>query len=169
MLNSAVVSAWIWVHIGILLVVVAYATCGHALFPTLVERGRERLSRSLPATLAIGLAIGVPIVGVALFMLTKGPTGPVKVAGAAIGLGFLATALLGLAPLALHIGARGDANPNARQARWTTVARGAAIIALTWMLPVVGWLVALPLSLACGAGCIVLSLASRPSTNAVAA
>jgi hypothetical protein len=167
MLNSAVVSAWLWVHVGILLVVVAYATLGNALFPVLAERARGQLARSLPATLGAGIGLSLLVMIPAIVMINI-PNGVVKFGGAVLAVGFIAIALLGLAPLAMHVGSRGDTSPNANTVRWTTVARGAAIIALTWMLPFVGWFVALPLSLACGAGCLMLS-AWRSRAPALAA
>ncbi|MDZ4829719.1 MAG: hypothetical protein SGJ09_05910 [Phycisphaerae bacterium] len=153
MLNSAVVSAWLWIHVGVLLVVVAYAACGSAFLPTASERGREILARSPIRTLLIGLAMTVPIMLVAIVLMNL-PNGAVKLVGTVMAVSWLMIGLVGLAPLALHVGARGDAGP----IRSTTVMRGGALIALTWMLPVVGWFVALPLTLACGAGCLLLSL-----------
>lgn len=158
MLNSAVVSAWLYVHVGVLLVVIAYATCSQALLGGIAERGRERVARAPLATLLVGLAISVPAFVGAIVLMDR-PNGVVKLVGAAMAVSWVMVALLGLAPLATHVGSRGEAGP----ARWTTVARGAALIALTWMLPIVGWFVALPLSLAFGTGCLVLSLAGRRS------
>ncbi len=153
MLNSAVVSAWLWVHVGILLIVVAYASCSNALLSSASERGRQRLAHAPLRTLLLGLVISVPIMLAAIVMMSL-PNGAVKLAGTAVTVAWVTVALLGLAPLAVHVGSGGEQGP----VRWTTVIRGAALIALTWMLPVVGWFVALPLSLACGAGCLLLSL-----------
>ena len=142
MLNSAVVSAWLWVHVGVLLVVMGYAICGHAMFPRIVETGQRRLAHRPLRTLFIGLAISLPWVGVV---------------GALLGLAWIALALVGTASIALRVGTRGEAAPT----RWTTVARGAGFVALTWMLPILGWFVVLPLTLACGVGCLVGSLVGR--------
>ncbi|MFO0827158.1 MAG: hypothetical protein U0572_03325 [Phycisphaerales bacterium] len=162
MLNSAVVSAWLWVHVGVLLIVVAYATCGSALLGPVADRGRERLGRAPLRTLLVGLGLSVPWMVAAITLMSL-PNGILKLVGASLTVAWVATSLLGMSSLAMHVGARGDAGA----ARWTTVARGGALISLTWMLPIVGWFVAMPLSLACGAGCLVLSL-RRESSLALA-
>jgi hypothetical protein len=150
MLNSAVVSAWLWVHVGVLLVVMGYAICGHAMFPRFVETGRRRLDERPLRTLFVGLAISLPWVGVAI-ALANAPNGALKFVGALLGLAWIALALVGTASIALRVGTRGETAPP----RWTTVARGAGFVALTWMLPILGWFVVLPLTLACGVGCLV--------------
>jgi Mn2+/Fe2+ NRAMP family transporter len=150
MLNSAVVSAWLWVHVGVLLVVIGYAACGFALFPRVVESGRRRLDIAPLRALLIGLAISIPWVGLAIG-LANAPSGALKFAGVILGLAWIAVALIGTTAIALRVGLHGEAVP----ARWTHVARGAGFVALTWMLPVLGWFVVLPLTLACGVGCLV--------------
>jgi Mn2+/Fe2+ NRAMP family transporter len=150
MLNSAVVSAWLWVHVGVLLVVIGYAACGFALFPRVVESGRQRLETAPLRTLLIGLALSIPWVALAIG-LANAPNGALKFAGVMLGLGWIAMALVGVTAIALTVGLRGEVE----QARWTHVARGAGFVALTWMLPVLGWFVVLPLTLACGVGCLV--------------
>ncbi|MBL9150084.1 MAG: hypothetical protein JNM94_15460 [Phycisphaerae bacterium] len=159
MLNSAVVNAWLYAHIGVLLVVVAYATCSYAMFSRAVERGRACVADSPIRTLMIGLLVSVPLV-VAALVLSSAANGVIKLVGVSLLLGWLTTALLGLAPLALHVGARGEAG----NIRWTTVARGASFVTLTWMLPVAGWFVAMPLSLAFGVGCAVRAAGRRAAT-----
>ncbi len=151
MLNSAVVSAWLWVHVGILLIAVAYAVCGSALLPRAAERGRERLAQRPLRTLLVGLGLSVPWMLVAILLIASGKGSIVGLVGAGLAIAWVLVALLGLASVALHVGSRGEVGP----ARWTTTVRGAAIVSLTWMLPIVGWFVALPLSLACGLGCLV--------------
>lgn len=150
MITSAVVSAWLWVHVGILLVVVGYSACGHAILPGATERGRARLAASPFRTALKGLAISAPCVIAALVLMNL-PNGALKFAGVLLGLTWLAVALVGVSAIALHVGDRGGSGP----APWTHVARGAGFVTLTWMLPLLGWFVALPLTLACGVGCLV--------------
>lgn len=150
MLNSAVVSAWLWVHIGVLLVLVGYASCGHALFPQLVEGGRARFEARPARTLLVGLAISLPWVGLGI-ALANAPNGALKFAGVLLGLAWLSLALVGVSSIALRVGARSETGP----VRWTQVARGAGFVGFTWMLPILGWFVVLPLTLACGVGCVL--------------
>ncbi len=150
MITSAVVSAWLWVHIGVLLIVVGYATCGHAIAPIATERGRVKLAIRPVRTALVGVLISGPWV-VASIVLMNLPNGALKFAGVALLVVWLMVCFIGLGSVALHVGDRGTSGG----ARWTDVSRGAAFLALTWMLPVVGWFVALPLSLACGLGCML--------------
>ena len=39
---------------------------------------------------------------------------------------------------------------------WVQTFRGGLFISLTWVLPLVGWLVMLPLTMSAGIGCLVL-------------
>jgi hypothetical protein len=150
MITSAVVSAWLWVHVGVLLVVVGYSACGYAILPGAAERGRERLARRPILTALIGLGISAPWV-IGAIVLMNLPNGALKFAGALLGLSWLFIALVGMSAIALHVGRR-DVTESAR---WHDVARGAGLVTLTWMLPLLGWFVALPLTLACGVGCLV--------------
>lgn len=156
MITSAVVSAWLWVHIGILLVVIGYSACGWAILPSAAERGRQRLASRPILTAIVGLAISAPWVTGSIVLMTL-PNGVLKFAGVLLGLSWLFVALVGMSAIALHVGKR-DASGSAR---WHEVARGAGLVTLTWMLPLLGWFVALPLTLACGVGCLVGAATTR--------
>ena len=162
MITSAVVSAWLWVHIGILLVVVGYSACGYAILPGTAERGRAKLAQRPFVTALIGLAISAPWVTGAIILMAL-PNGVLKFAGVLLGLSWLFIALVGMSAIALHVGRR-DLDGTAR---WHEVARGAGLVTLTWMLPLLGWFVALPLTLACGVGCLVGPRAKVPANSAV--
>ena len=43
-----------------------------------------------------------------------------------------------------------------------TRCRGGLLLTLTWILPLVGWLIVLPLSLCTGVGCLILGLFPAP-------
>lgn len=150
MLNSAVVSAWLWVHVGVLLVMVGYATCARAMFPCAVERGRQRIEQRPLRTFLLGIAVSVPWLALGIG-LGSAPSGVLKFAGVLLGLAWLALALVGTASIAHLIGSRGEPV----SVRWTHPARGAALLTLTWMLPLLGWFIVMPLTLACGAGCML--------------
>jgi hypothetical protein len=61
--------------------------------------------------------------------------------------------LVGGAGIAQHVGRGRDGT-----AEWLQTVRGGLFISLTWILPLVGWLGILPLTLATGVGCLVLGL-----------
>ncbi|MDZ4754915.1 MAG: hypothetical protein SGJ11_10525 [Phycisphaerae bacterium] len=158
MITSAVVSAWVWVHVGVLLVVIAYAACGNAMLPNVTERGRDQLALRPVRTMLLGLMVSAPWVFAAIVLMNL-PNGGLKLLGIVLGLAWVLIALAGLSAVALHVGDRGSGGGGAGGtgggARWTHVTRGAGFVALTWMLPVLGWFVALPLTLACGVGCLL--------------
>lgn len=152
MINTATVLTWLFIHLGVILVVSAYYATSAALAPRLTERARIRFAQRpwLPAL--IGLAISLPWVVGALAMMNL-PFGGVKFAGATLGSLWVLCGLIGGAGMAQHIG-HGAAPADS----WLRGVRGGLLITLTWVLPLVGWLIMLPLTLATGLGCLILSL-----------
>ena len=53
------------------------------------------------------------------------------------------------------------------RASWVQTFRGGLFISLTWVLPLVGWLVMLPLTMSAGIGCLVLGILFRRSDKTV--
>ena len=150
---SAVVLAWVFIHLGVILVAAAYFTVGAAMLPRMTERARHRFARAAWLPAVLGLIVSVPWVVGALVMLNL-PSGALKFAGAVL-LGFwFLFGLLGSAGLAQHIGCIGDASAGNS---WKTTFRGGVFLALTWALPVVGWIAALPMTLAAGVGSMLLN------------
>ncbi len=152
MTTSAAVYTFLFIHIGVILVVTAYFTVGAAVAPTLTSRARHRFAQRpwLPAI--IGLVISVPWI-VAVLVLLNQASGALKFIGAAMGCLWLLAGLFGGAGIAQHIGRGSDDTPE-----WIQTVRGGLFISLTWILPLVGWLGILPLTLATGIGCLVLGL-----------
>ena len=152
MTTSAAVYTFLFIHIGVILVVTAYYTVGAAVAPTLTSRARHRFAQRpwLPAI--IGLVISVPWI-VAVLVLLNQASGALKFIGATMGCIWILAGLIGGAGIAQHVGrGRGDS------AEWIQTVRGGLFITLTWILPLVGWLGILPLTLATGVGCLVLGL-----------
>ena len=152
MTTSAAVYTFLFIHIGVILVVTAYFAVGAAVAPTLTSRARHRFAQRpwLPAV--IGLVISVPWIVAALVLLNL-PSGAFKFAGAFAGCSWILAGLVGGAGIAQHIGRGRDGT-----AEWIQTVRGGLFISLTWILPLVGWLGILPLTLATGVGCLVLGL-----------
>ena len=151
MTTHATVLAYLFIHIGLILAVTAYFTVGALLTPRLTRRARERLAARPWVPLLVGVVLSVPWAGGGIMMLAV-PHATVKFAGAALLGSWVLIGLIGGAALAQHVG--GTPIDDAR-ATWSTTARGGLVLSLTWALPVVGWLVALPLTLATGIGCLV--------------
>ena len=141
--------------VGLLTVYVSYWLVAQALFPGVVERARHQYAYPIKITL-IGLAAAVLplIIGAAI---SKLPNPLLKITGVTL---MVIPALLGLvgsAGLTQKIGA-GLASPLDEQQPWRRVLRGGILLALTFLLPFVGWIV-LPLwALVSGLGAFILSV-----------
>jgi len=146
----------------LLTVYVSYWLVAQALFPGVVERARHQYAYPIKITL-IGLAAAVLplIIGAAI---SKLPNPLLKITGVTI---MVIPALLGLvgsAGLTQKIGA-GLASPLDEQQPWRRVLRGGILLALTFLLPFVGWIV-LPLwVLVSGLGAFILSVKQLRQTQ----
>jgi len=160
MLTTATVYTFLFIHIGVILVVTAYYVFGAAVAPGLTERSRARFARRPWLPMLLGLVISVPWVVLALILLNAG-IGGARFAGAVLGCLWLLCSLLGGAGMAQHVGRGDDRSPT-----WISSVRGGLFITLTWVLPLVGWLGMLPLTLATGLGCLILGLfPARPAAT----
>lgn len=164
MTTSAAVQTFLFLHIGVILVVTAYFTLGAALAPNLTERARIRFARRPWLPLIAGLLVSVPWVVLALVLLNL-DSAALKFAGAFLGCVWVLLGLIGGAGIAQHVG-RGTA---AETPAWVQTVRGGLFISLTWILPLVGWLGMLPLTLATGIGCLILGIAPLKPAPVVAA
>ena len=153
MTTHAVVYTWLFVHIGVILVVTSYYTLGAALAPGLTQRARKQFARRPWLPILVGLAISVPWVVAALVLLNLAPAGA-KFVGVVMGCLWVLSGLIGGAGIAQHIGGRGSSDHES----WVQTFRGGLFISLTWILPLVGWLGMLPVTLAAGIGCLVLGV-----------
>ncbi len=154
MTTHAVVYAWLFIHIGVILVVTSYYTLGAALAPDLTSRARRQFAARPWLPIVIGLVISVPWVLAAIVLLQQAPAGA-KFVGAVLGCLWILLGLIGGAGIAQHVGG-GDIT--AGRATWVQTFRGGLFISLTWVLPLVGWLVILPLTMSAGIGCLVLGI-----------
>ena len=136
--------------VGILLVLVCYWLAAESLFPRLVRCSQVYYRHRPVTTTLVGILLVAPfiLVGGGLFNAGGGP---------AQGVGFLVLAvpvllaLLGSAGLARQLG---EGLPSAADtaAPWRPVMRGGAILALSFLLPFVGWFLVFPAVLVTGVG-----------------
>ena len=157
MTTHAVVYAWLFVHIGVILVVTSYFTLGAALAPALTSRARQQFADRPWLPIIIGIVISVPWVLVAIVLIQQ-PPAAAKFVGVVLGCLWVLSGLIGGAGIAQHVGG-GDIG--AGHATWVQTFRGGLFICLTWVLPLVGWLVILPLTMSGGIGCLVLGIFFR--------
>lgn len=150
--------------VGVLTVYVSYWLVAQALFPTMVERSRQHYGKPVKLTL-IGLAVAaLPVIGGAA--ISKLPNPALKLLGVTL---MVIPALLGLvgsAGLVAKIGA-GLPSPLDELQPWRRVLRGGILLALTFLLPFVGWIVLPIWALVSGLGAFLLSVkAPKASTTA---
>ncbi|MBC8001157.1 MAG: hypothetical protein H7X97_01100 [Opitutaceae bacterium] len=141
--------------VGLLTVYVSYWLVAQALFPALVERARRHYGKPVKITL-IGLAAAIPPIvgGVAIASL---PNPALKLVGISIMVIPAMLGLIGSAGFISRIGA-GLPSPADDQQPWRRVLRGGILFALTFLLPVVGWIVLPIWALVSGFGAFILSV-----------
>ncbi len=127
------------------------------LFPRAVERAQYRLEATPYRCLFLGL--GAAALTIALVsMFSAVPLGVIKLVGAILGFGALAVATVGAAGIASAMAGRlkslvGDGLTDA-----AAFVRGAVAFELAAAFPLVGWFVALPVSLVISYGAGIFSL-----------
>jgi hypothetical protein len=160
MTTSATVQAFLFIHLGVVLVATAYYTVGALLAPGLTARSQARFAARPWLPMLVGVAVSVPWVVASLILLNL-DAAAFKFVGAAGAVLWVLLGLMGGAGIAQHLG-RG-------QEGWLPAFRGGLLLSLTWALPLVGWLVVLPLSMATGLGCLVIGcVPARKPTPPVA-
>jgi hypothetical protein len=141
--------------VGILAIYVNYWLLAAALFPALVERAGRQYANPVKLTL-VGFATAILPVLLG-FILANLPNPLTKVVGLTL---LVVPGMLGLAGsagLTLRIG-MGLHSPLDAAQPWRRVLRGGVVLACSFLLPVVGWII-LPLwVLVSGLGAFVLAL-----------
>ena len=141
--------------LGILTIYVSYWLLAEALFPAMVERARQHYRRPFRiSVLGLAAAIVPVVLGLAMANL---PHPLLKMLGIAL---VVAPAMLGLdgsAGLTLRIGA-GLPSPVDEAQPWRRVLRGGIVLACSFLLPVVGWIVIPLWVLVSGFGAFILSV-----------
>ncbi len=140
--------------LGILTIYVSYWLLAEALFPALVERASRHYGKPARITfIGLAAALAPVIVGLAMANL---PHPLLKMLGLTL---VVTPAMLGLAGstgLVLRIGA-GLPSPVDESQPWRRVLRGGILLACSFLLPVVGWIVIPLWVLVSGFGAFILS------------
>lgn len=148
--------------IGLLTVYVSYWLVAQALFPNMVGRARQHYGRPLKVTLVGLLAATPPLILGAV--ISKLPNPALKIAGVTLMLIPVMLGLLGSAGLVLRIGS-GLPSPLDETQPWRRVLRGGILLALTFLLPVVGWVVLPVWALISGLGAFILGVKERKRSS----
>ena len=154
---------WFLLIVGTQIVFVSYWLGAQALFPQAVERARAQYGRPWKLTL-LGVLMSAPLLAVGILIFQR--NNPIfKIIGAGLVLLPVVVGLVGSAGLNLRIGA-GLPSPLDDGQPWRRVLRGAIVLALMFLLPVIGWFVLLPWTLLSGFAAAVLSFSSgkKPAT-----
>lgn len=139
--------------LGILTIYVSYWLLSEALFPALVEGASRQYAKPFKITL-VGLGAAVLPVVLGL-VLANAPNPLVKLLGLTMVVVPILLGLAGSAGLTQRIGA-GLPSPVDEKQPWKRVLRGGVLLACSFLLPVVGWII-LPLwVLVSGFGALIL-------------
>jgi hypothetical protein len=147
---------WFLLIAGTYIVINGYWLTTQGLFPEFVDRCRERIRCAPYKTLLLGAAGTAPsvILGVAMF---RAASPALKFAGATLLLLILLFGLMGSAGLAAQVGC-GLGGSAYDGLSWRRVWRGGLVLGLTFILPLVGWLIILPGTLIAGIGAAITSI-----------
>jgi len=146
---------WFLMIAGAYLALNAYWLAAVALFRPTVERARLTYATRPVAATLLGLLAFVPV-ALVFFVFTKAVGHPaVRLVTGGLIMVPLVLALVGSAGLADKIGA-GLASPVDEAQPWRRVLRGGGVLALLFVVPLLGWFAMLPLTLASGLGALFL-------------
>jgi hypothetical protein len=137
--------------VGFLLSLQGLWMISRALWPNRVQSASLRVHRNSFASFFVGLLIVLIVIVLAIVTARRGGA-PGQ---------FFAFALVGVAGLATHIGQRLP-SPVDSQRPWRATVRGGVALELAYLVPIVGWLGLLPISLILGAGANTLGFFSVP-------
>lgn len=152
--------------LGAIVVIVSYWLVSAALFPVIVDRARASYGLRPWRITGVGLLVAIPLLLVGAALLNGAPNGGLKVVGGVLaGIPFV-LGLVGSAGLSERVG-RGLVHADDTRSPWRRSLRGGAVLALTFLLPVVGWFVVLPWVLLSGCGATVLALRTKRGTTPI--
>lgn len=157
---------WFLLIAGTYIVINAYWLTTQGLFPGFVDRCRDRIRCTPLKCLMAGLAGALPVAIVGIAML-RAALPALKFAGATVLLLLVLVGLMGSAGLAAQVG-MGLGTFTDDRTSWRRVWRGGLVLGLTFILPLIGWLIILPLTLVIGVGAMAQSVRVRSQVRNLA-
>ncbi len=154
----------VFLIVGTLIVIVSYWLAATALFPHAVSRARTHYEQHPVRITLLGTVVGVPLFLVGVAMVAAGPTPTVKVLGGTLASLLVLMALFGSAGLCQRIG-NGMPAPLDEFQPWRRVYRGGTVLALTFVLPIVGWFAIFFWTLISGFGAALVVLWNSRRSN----
>ncbi len=145
---------WFFLIVGFYVVFNSYWLATQGLFPSFVNQCREKIRIAPVRRFFFGLGLTVPIAGLGIVMLNA-PKAWLKFFGAALLIILFLTGLCGATGIAAQIG-MGLGKPEDESQSWRRVLRGGGVLGLTFILPLAGWFLVLPMTLMMGLGAAVI-------------
>jgi len=159
-ITTANVLLWVFITLAVYFVFLSHWLVAGSLFPEYVEKCRAQYGRPVITTL-VGLLVTILPIFVGLGITKVFPPALQWIGLLLVAMPILA-GLFGTAGLALRVG-QGMPSPIDAAQPWRRLLRGGTALALTFLLPLIGQLIVMPLILASGAGASVLTwLAKKP-------
>lgn len=146
----------VFLILGTLIVFVSYWLASAALFPALTNAARGKYQSHPLRMTFLGIAVVAPSAFLGALLL-QSPNPALKLIGAAVVSTIVLFGLIGSTGLTQRIGYGLPALADDQQP-WRRVLRGGSVLALTFVLPVIGWFLVLPWALVSGVGAAVASL-----------
>lgn len=162
-ITTANVLLWVFLTLGFFLVFLSHWLVAVSLFPDYVEKCAAQYRRPITVILLGLLAMFVPVALGTVLLKVLPPA--LKWIGLLAIFAPILGGLLGTAGLALRIG-QGMPAPGDETQPWKRVLRGGTALALTFLLPILGQLLAIPLVLASGLGASLLTWSARRKSRA---
>lgn len=148
---------YLFLVIGALVVIISYWLVTTALFPAAVDRTREAYGAHPVRITLVGTLCTVPVLLAGLALLSAAPNAGLKVMGGVLASLPVVLGLAGSAGLSERVG-RGLVHAEDGRTPWRRSLRGGIVLALTFLLPVIGWFVVLPWVLLSGCGATIAAL-----------
>ena len=152
---------WFFLIAGTYIVFNSYWLATQGLFPDFVDRCRDRIRFAPVRRFLFGLGLTLPIAGLGIAMLNA-PKAWLKFGGAAVLIVLFLVGLCGATGIAAQIGT-GLGKPVDELQSWRRVLRGGGVLGLTFILPLAGWFLILPMTLMMGLGAAVIP--GRPAEH----
>ena len=145
-----------FVILGLLLAFPGLWLLCRGLWPNVVAGAANRCRKGLIKPILIGAPLSAALIVFAI-IVAKLPGGVGGIVSAAIICAFAMISNAGVAGFATCIGER-LASPADAARPWKATLRGGVVLELSYLMPVLGWFVILPLSIIIGCGAATLSL-----------
>lgn len=150
---------WTLIILGFYVIMLSYWLVAYALAPSLVSGSRTSFENTPWKNILVGLLVGAPIAAVG-FLLFAIPNPAFKILGFAVILLPLLMGLFGSAGLCEKIGI-GLLMKHEEGRNWLRVLLGGIVLGLTFLFPLLGWFLVMPLVLISGIGALFLSWRAR--------